>query len=115
MERRARLRDQVEGAGIDRSSMVGEGRGKPVGEAIGVLALGVGREQDECPRRGDGGTAGEQSVQVVGEAPSLTARTVAVRRRVEDDAVVASSSASLPCDERRGIVDEPADRPVGEP
>ena len=48
------------------------------------------------------------------ELPAVAVRAVAVARRVEDDPVVAAAPARLAPGERQGVVDDPADRPVGQ-
>ncbi len=61
------------------------------------------------------GAAVEQAVEAVLEAPRRTTTAVAVARRIEDDRVVPPVTPDLALDECLDIVDEPADRPMGEP
>ncbi len=63
----------------------------------------------------DGREGRQEDSQVVLQPPGGPARPVAVRRRVEEDPVVATPASCLAGDEPPGVVDEPADRPVGEP
>ena len=48
-------------------------------------------------------------------ATAATGRRAVVARRIEDQAVVATSSTRLPGDEPLDVVDDPADRSVGQP
>ena len=77
--------------------------------------LGVrGQEHPSVGGQGGGGRPRE-GFEVVLESPYLAGRAVPVGRRVEDDAVVAPFSTDLARDESPGVVDQPADRSVGEP
>ena len=91
-------------------------RRKLGGESVGAEARGVGGQEHE-PLRGVDQLRNlmEQRSEVVLEPPPTTPRAVAVTRRVEHDAVVAPATPNLACDEGRRIVDDPADRPLGEP
>ena len=68
----------------------------------------VGLEQ--LAARGRAGPAGRPR-----SASRRRSRTVPVGRRVEDDPGVAAAAPDLAPGERRRVVDDPADRPVGEP
>ena len=100
---------------IDPGSRHAEGRRKHVGEVLGAEARGVGGQQHE-PFGGDQlGNLAEQGSEVVLEPPPTTPRAVAVTRRVENDAVEAPAAPKLACDEALRVIDDPADRPPGEP
>ena len=100
---------------IDPGWRHAEGRRKLVGELLGAEARGVGGQQHE-PLGGDQlGNLAEQGSEVVLEPPPTTPRAVAVTRRVEHDAVEAPAAPKLACDEALRVVDDPADRPPGEP
>ena len=74
----------------------------------------MGGQQDECVVRRDRGRGLEQVRQRVGELPAGPVRAVPVGWRVEDDPVVAASPSTFTGGERQGVIDDPADGPVGE-
>ena len=75
----------------------------------------VGGQEDEAARLEDRAQPRPGAPQVVLEAPGCAAGAVAVGRRVEDDPVVPPPAPGLALDERTRVVDDPADRPVGQP
>ena len=80
-----------------------------------VQAGRVGGAGDERrPRPQERPDAGQERREVVVEAPRRAARPVAVRRRVQEDAVVATAPAHLAGHEARRVLHEPADRAVRE-
>ena len=106
---------QAEFAGLDLCRWPAESTGQCVGEAVGAEAGGVGGQEGEGRVvAGQLGAPIEQAVEAVLEAPRRATAPVAVARRVEDDRVVPPAPPDLALDEGLDIVDEPADRPVGE-
>jgi hypothetical protein len=83
-------------------------------EAEGVDRLAVRGQQQEASRREESIDVIEQGRQVAVDAPCPTRCPVAVRRWVEDDAVVSPPPPDFAGDERGGVIDEPPDRPIVE-
>ena len=87
-----------------------------VRQPVGPEARRVRGQDDERGLvAGQRGTGGEE-VRAAAPRAATVGRlaAVAVARRVEDDAVVAPAAPGLARDERFDVVDDPADRPVGQ-
>ena len=95
---------------------------RPRRDARGTARRAAPRRSPACGRSGRRGPAAGRAARrgrrAAAAGPSSIFhgdRSVAVRRRIDDDPVVAVPAATLAPDDRPDVVDEPADRPILQP